>query len=253
MFFREINSNPIEINNFEARRWQEATDGYKNIFTIKKIALEIIKILNIAAILALLILIVQSVPVPIIPLSDMLIASPFILGILTALVDRKISLGSLTGQAWKSWKDEVNPAVQISKHTTKIFMVPYLYFRDRFDLTPYHDRDEATHISMRLTQRSLAELVKHHGKRLDNLERYGFIDQIQLARVREIYNNYVPNQKALNDLEKKHKAVLSEESEEVQKLVYPWEFERRGLQLNRDMYEDEWKNLQRSFNPLILA
>lgn len=171
----DLPNNYWELNKSIARR----------DLIIKKIALVVIALINFAILGAVLYAIIAYCPLP----AEALLVSPFIFGVLGALVYLKFPT---LGVDQKNYSQFTNPTILLGKMLTYLFFGPYMFTLDYCDLTAYHDPYVANKISNDFRERSFEKLEEKYGDRFSNIIKYGIILPTFKDELLEIKKDYRP-------------------------------------------------------------
>lgn len=194
---KQTDSNSIPLTKWETQAPVSAQD-----LILKKIAVALIALINLAALGTALYFIISYCPVP----STALLASPFIVGVLGALAYMNFPT---CGVSSKNYTDYFNPLALLGKGMAYLFFGPLMYAVKHIDWTPYHDPICAHRISTDLQELSFDQVADKYGENFSNLIYYGFIHEDQSQELQALYEEYQPVKKAI-DFWKQEKMEKSE-------------------------------------------
>ncbi|MFC2049531.1 hypothetical protein ACFLR2_02515 [Chlamydiota bacterium] len=209
--------------HWEAQAPRSATD-----LAVKKIAVALIALVNIAALGIALYYIVSYCPIP----SKALLASPFVVGVLGALAYLNFPTCGISSMNYTNY---VNPATLVGKGLAYLFFGPLMYSVNHIDWTPYHDRIRANRISLDLETLPFDEVADKYGKNFGNLVKYGFINETHEQELKELYEAYKPVKEA-TAFWKQEGMETCEQAKMVQdkrtKLQTRWDTFKKGTKYN---------------------
>jgi hypothetical protein len=155
-------------NNSTPTRWQQQQNVARRDFWAKNISAYALLLFNVFVLGGALYCIIQYCPLP----TEALLASPFIGGVLVALVYLKVpTCGIKSG----NYKNLVNPTHMLGLVSACLFFAPLMYALKCIDLTPYHDPITANLISDDISKEPLANIASSYGRHATHLVKYGFI------------------------------------------------------------------------------
>ncbi len=171
--------------------WETHSPTCGTDLVLKKIAVAIIGLLNLAALGTALYYIISYCPIP----SQAIVASPFIVGVLGALTYIKFPTCSITEKNYTSY---VNPTALIGKGLAYLFFGPLMYAVKHIDWTPYHDPICATRVSNDLKELPFDQVTRKYGDNFNNLIRYGFIPEDKRVELQHLHKEYQPIKDAVD-------------------------------------------------------
>lgn len=156
--------------------WNQQSRVCQRDLVIKKIAIFIIAMANLAAIATLFTYATLYLPLHTLPV----LLTPFLIGVLGAMNFFKIPVCGLTHK-------DTNPLTFLSKALSVSFFFPLICFVRWLDLTNYGDPYKARAIIEDFKTKEFEEIMSSYGPKARNLGRYGLIQEDQAQAFKKLY------------------------------------------------------------------
>jgi hypothetical protein len=209
--------------------WEINSPKSKRDLIIKKIAITLIAIINLAALGAIFYLIVSYCPIS----TQALLISPFIVGVLGTLVTLKFPTFGINSMNYTQYS---NPSTILGKIITYFFFGPYMYATKKCDWNVYHDPHTANLISNDLATASYEEIDKKYSKHFNNFAKYGIIPPEFKKDLNSLSKEYKPIKTALKFYHKKNLG---------------WHEKISDLNDQKEMIEQKWAVLRDKIHPYL--
>lgn len=166
--------------------WEKASPKAQRELVIKKLAVGIVALANLAGIAALFTYITLHVPISTSPL----VVSPFVVGVLGALTYLEFPTFGITKSNYKHF---TNPATILARAVTTVVFGPVVLMIKWLDWTRYGDPYVAKQIKKDFASNDFDNLMTHYGPKAKNLQRYGYISLSQRKEMERLYKEAKPH------------------------------------------------------------
>lgn len=238
-----MNTNGVDSSNSNPSvSYEKSVSKCTRDLVIKKMALSIIILLNVAALGAIFTYITLYCPIPERPL----LISTFVVGVLGALVSLKVPTLGVTGGNYTQF---TNPVSLLGRAATLILFGPVLLVIKKIDWTNYADPYVANQVSEELSRLSFKELSPLYGPRIENLKKYGFISQEKAQKLKDLHEHYQKHKKA-HDLFLTHsKNFLKEITDDKAENLFLQNLDKTKESL--EDIESDWLQLKHQIIPSL--
>jgi hypothetical protein len=228
---KPINSSEDLRCKYNNAYWVERSKESKRNFIIKKIAIVILTLINLAALSAAAYFILVHCKLSARNM-DPILFSPFIAGAIGALAYIKFPT---CGISTFNYQSSTNPSYLAGRILGCLFFGPVVYAANKMDWIPYHDAMTANRISRDLEKLPFDNLADKYGRHFSNLSKYGFIHPNDLQQVLELYREYKPLKKVIifwkkEELSENPQFIKAEA--EIKKINDSWENLKEKLSCN---------------------
>lgn len=229
----ESSNSPIS-SKWNVKTWDGHVETCKRDLIIKKIALALLVLLNLAGIAGLCTYIVLYSPISQSAIEVSCLITPIIIGVFAAFSMLKIPTFGFTSY---NYKQVLNPITTIVKIATLALIAPVYCMVQHVDFTDYADHFEAKNIVKEIEIAKFDKVMEVFGPRIDNLVKYGYISQTNGTAFEKIYSQAEPLLAAKEDLKNRERV----------KDAFKENFDQ--LQVQLQPLEKEWEELKSSILP----
>ncbi len=121
--------------------------------------------------------------------NEALLVSPFVGGVLAALISLKLTTWGVTPTNYQSYS---NPLSLMGRGLTMALFGPLLYLKYKIDWTDYSDPYVANGVSHDLGTKSLEEITLRYGSSISSLRRAGIVKPNEARRLKKLVKEYKP-------------------------------------------------------------